>query len=360
MAEPDIYGLADQFRNALLRQERAAASELVRAYGAAWGRIRERLTALTRDIAEVRAAGGTVPMEWLLSQERYRLLLPQVEAELRVFAQFAEHRIIAEQAEAVSAAQAHAGQLMLRGLGPPPVGITVTFARLPAGAVTDLVGFLADGSPLRAILAELGPAAASAVQTALLAGIATGQGPRDIAQAVQRAFGGNLARALTIARTETLRAYRESSRRVYEANSDVLEGWTWHAKLDTGTCAFCWSMHGSLHEVTERFASHPRCRCASVPLTKTWPALGSPGVRETRIEVPAGAQRFARLSTADQHAVLGPAKFAAYQDGAMSLEDVRGFRLDPRWGPVGYERSLRDILGVREAAAFSVRAMRAA
>jgi hypothetical protein len=114
-------------------------------------------------------------------------------------------------------------------------------------------------------------------------------------------------------------------------------------------------MHGTVHRLDERFASHPNCRCSPVPITKTWQEIGQElgvdlsGVRETRGEIEPGPQIFAKLPEDQQRAILGPAKFAAYQAGAIGLEDLRGIRRDPRWGMVGYERSLREVLGAKEA-----------
>lgn len=340
----DIFETADRFRAELLRRERQAATELVRVYGAVWQRIKQRLDDLGEQIQQARARGEEVSPAWLFQFERLQTLQRQVEAEIREFARFAESRIIAEQHEAVQAAQEHAEALMRAGLGEPSPGVTVTFAKLPRDAVQDLVGFLQDGSPLRELLDELGPEASQQVRRALVTGVATGQHPTVIARQVRQALGGNLVRALTIARTEVLRAYRESSRRVYEANRDVMEGWIWHSAANARTCAFCWSMHGSFHRLDERFATHPRCRCAMIPATRSWRDLGFRDVPETRAEVTPGPELFARLPEDEQRAILGPAKFAAYQAGRITLEDLRGFRRDPRWGPVGYERSLREVL----------------
>jgi len=60
-----------------------------------------------------------------------------------------------------------------------------------------------------------------------------------------------------------------------------------------------------------------------------------------------GEERFAALVLADQRAVLGPAKLAAYQAGQLRLADLVGERTAGAWGPVRYERSLRDVLGDR-------------
>ena len=278
-----------------------------------------------------------------------QILQQQTEAEIRQFARFAEQRIVAEQAEAVRAAQEHAEQLAMAGLGEPPVGVMVTFARLPREALTDLVGFLQDGSPLRDLLDELGPEASASIRKALIAGVATGQNPRVIAQQMKQALGGNLVRALTIARTEVLRAYRESSRRTYQANSDVIKGWIWHSALGTRTCPACWAMHGTFHRLDERLDDHVNGRCSAIPVTKTWKELGFKDVPETQVQVGKGTDLFEKLSDADKEKILGKAGFQAYKVGAVKLEDFVGRKVSREWGTMRYTRSLRDILGEREA-----------
>ncbi|MBI2954243.1 MAG: hypothetical protein HYY30_08015 [Chloroflexi bacterium] len=190
MAEPDIFEIAERHRKALLANERKAATEMVYAYGEAWKRIKAQSDDLLRKVAEARAAGQDVKLSWLFQAERLRILQQQAEAEIRRFAQYAEQSIIAQQAEAVRAAQEHVEQLALAGLGEPPPGVTATFARLPTGALTDLVGFTSDGSPLRDLLDELGPEASASVRKALITGVATGQNPRVIAGWMRQALGG--------------------------------------------------------------------------------------------------------------------------------------------------------------------------
>ena len=338
----DLYAIADRFRAELLRRERQAASELVHAYGAAWQRIKRSLEDLGEQITLAQQRGEEVSPAWLLQYDRLQTLQRQVEAEIGAFTAFAEGRIRAGQYWAVQEAQEEAEQLVRAGLGEPPPGVSFTFARLPAGAVQDLVGVLQDGSPLRELLDELGPEASRAVRQALLTGVATGQHPTMIARQVRQELGGNLVRALTIARTEVLRAYRESSRRAYDANSDVVRGWVWHSAANTRTCAFCWSMHGTIHSVDERMATHPRCRCTMVPVTRSWQDLGF-DAPAAAITPAVGTDLFEQLPEAQKRSILGPAKFAAYQEGAITLEDLRGFRRDPRWGLVGFERSLAAI-----------------
>lgn len=62
-----------------------------------------------------------------------------------------------------------------------------------------------------------------------------------------------------------------------------------------------------------------------------------------------GEGPFRGRKAAERRGDLGPAVFATHQAGEPGLEDVVRLRRDPKWRPVGYERSLKDILGEREA-----------
>lgn len=346
---PDITEVVAQFRAGLLRLERRAASEIVRAYGTVWRDLKPAVEYLGQQIEQARERGETVSLDWLFQFERLQSLQRQVEARVAAVVDLLDATVTAEQAEVVAAARRHAEQLIRTSLGRPPVpNVSVSFAQLPAYALQDLVGALQDGSPLRELLDALGEAASREVQRRLIVGVATGLNPVDVARQVREALANNLARALTIARTEILRSYRTASLRTYQANADLVNGWVWRSAADRRTCAFCWARHGSVHPLNEPFATHPRCRCSPAPVTRSWRELGFVTVQSTETPEPTGPELFARLPEATQRAVLGPVKFEAYRSGRIALEDLVGVRRDPRWGPVGYERSLLDAMRAAE------------
>src|SRR4030095_12680785 len=95
-----------------------------------------------------------------------------------------------------------------------------------------------------------------------------GRGPRAVAQEIREGLNGNLTRALKIARTETIRAYREASHRTHQENSDVLEGWIWLSALNSRTCRACIALHGTFHTLDERLKGHVNCRCSQIPAVK--------------------------------------------------------------------------------------------
>lgn len=336
-----LYQVAERQRAALLRGERQAASELVRAYGGVWQRIQARLDALWQAKAAAEADGLAVGDSWLYQFNRLDTLQRQVEAELRMFVEFADPLITRQQGVAVDAALQHSEELV-RTLT-SQAGVSVGWARLPTSAIEDLIGFTADGSPLRELLDALGPAASSSVRAALIQGLALGRGPAAVAREIRQALGGNVARALTISRTETLRAYREATRRSYEVNSDVVDGWIWNCACTERSCAMCWAMHGSVHPHSESLNDHPNGRCSMLPHVKDFPGMAPQALPE------AGPAQFARLTPAQQDGILGKAAGRAYRGGAFKLEDVVGRTFDPDWGPGFRVKSLRELVGQEEA-----------
>jgi SPP1 gp7 family putative phage head morphogenesis protein len=348
---------ANRFRRELLNNERQAASAMVRAYGSSWRAVSLRVDSLQRQIAEAQASGETVSPAWFYQYNRAQSLQAQIEAELRRFSVVAGELTTGTQAAAVEAARRHTAELVDLAAGVRPAGIQVPFDVLPTAALQDLVGFASDGSPLRDVFGEISGGVADRVTDTFAGAIAAGLGPRETAQLIRRQFGTGLVRALLISRTETLRSYREASHRNYERNADVLEGWIWHATLNTRTCAACWAMHGTFHELKERLDDHPNGRCTPVPALKPWKALGY-NIPDNRPKVERGPVIFERLTAAEQERVLGKAAFAAWSDGAVSLEQFAAHRHDRDWGDMVQVASLRSLLGPERAMRY-IRAIRA-
>lgn len=325
--------LARAQRFALLEIDAALARALVDAYARAWQRVRVELDGLAHDIE---AAGKAATPGWLLRQERLRALERRIVDEVAWVARSADGAITAAQWEAVRLAQRHAHAAVMGALGDAPVFLP--FDLVPVEAVRALVGHLADGRPLSLLLDQLGSEAARSVRDALTTGVILGDGTGAIARRARAAFGGNAVRAATVARTETLRAYREGSRAAYQA-SGVVAGWRWVAAVGQSRqpCAFCFARHGSVHPLNAPMATHPNCRCTSVPVLKT--AFGGADDVETGPEV------FAQLTADQQRSVLGRAKYAAYSAGAIGLADLAGTKRTRDWGRIGYEKSLTSIVG---------------
>ena len=76
-----------------------------------------------------------------------------------------------------------------------------------------------------------------------------------------------------------------------------------------------------------------------VPLTKTWEALGFPGIPETRAQVAPGRDWFDTLSDAEQRRTMGKAKWAAWKAGRINWDDLSAEHDDDVYGTMRVEAS---------------------
>lgn len=340
----EIQQLADEFAAAVRARDDAAAARLVASYAEIRARLDARHKALLREIARRRLSGAEVDALLVLQHSWAAQLLAESDRELIGWARDAGDAITAEQRKAVEAATRDQTKLAYLSAQPAPDGVTLQFRRLPKEAIAELVGTLADGSPLADLLDSYGKAMGAASRSALVNGLAQGLNPREIARHMRASMDGDAVRALTVARTESLRAYRESSRRWMAANDDIIGSWVWWSALDKRTCVLCYAQHGTRHPLDEPMATHPNCRCTMLPATKTWAELGFGSVPgDSALTVEAGADKFAELPRDKQRAILGPGKYALYQQGEIELADLVERTSHPRWGPGLRERALRDL-----------------
>lgn len=199
--------------------------------------------------------------------------------------------------------------------------------------------------------------AVQAMRRALITGVATGAHPTEAARSmvdqVGGAFNGGLTRAINIARTEMLDAYRHTSATVHAANADVLDGWTWISTLDLRTCPSCWAMHGTHHPLDQPGPwDHHSGRCARMPKVKSWAELGIPGVEAPDL-TPDAEKVFAALPADDQLAIMGPGRLALLTAGRVSWADLAVRRDNLAWRPSYVPRPVRDLqaLAARRAVA---------
>lgn len=162
--------------------------------------------------------------------------------------------------------------------------------------------------------------AQAAIRVQMSRGIAVGSNPRRAAalavRGIEDRWNGGLERARVIARTEMIDAHRTAAQRTEQANADVVGGWEWLTHGDERTCRACLSMHGSRHEIDEPGPlGHPNCRCARVPVTKTWEELGFPGMRDPVSRTGTAEELVESLSADELRRILGDDGYAAWKAG---------------------------------------------
>lgn len=345
-----VYTQAAQFANALEARENAAELRMLAAWSDAYWGTRQSLDGFLAKMEAAKAAGLPVGLSWGYQEGRLRNVLAETQAQILRYSQQAATVVRGQQRDAIHHAVEEARALTATAVASDLPGLSATFARVNPAVLEAGVGFLQDGSVLAQHLAATMPTdAAAVVREALVQGLSRGKSQDWMRRAATQALGLSHGRAVTILRTESLRAYREASRRTYQANADVVATWTWNAALDARCCIACVLMDGTEHPLDATLDGHPRCRCAMVPRTKTWEELGVPGLDDTRPPVRKGREWLEAQPESVQRGVMGRAKYQAWKDGKITLDDMVGRHQDARWGTMRTERSLKAIQENRNA-----------
>lgn len=320
---------ANRFRRAMNDRDTEAVNSLLLRYREVWEALLPQAKDLTRQIEERRREGKEPSKQWLYRQERYTALMQQIGVQIEAFAQFASVRVRQEIYRSLEEAQADAFSLLDTATG-KEIG---TWNRLPIEALNELLAVTETNGPISALFRALPAQTQTAARLTLLAALAQGHGPAKTTRLLQKATGISATRAATIARTESLRAYRAASLETYRANDDVVTGWMWLAALSQRTCPVCLALHGKRFALEVDFGAHPNCRCTCVPITE-------PG----QVFATTGEDWFREQDAETQRHILGNAKYEAYQRGEITLNDLVGEREDKTWGLVRFEKSLKEAL----------------
>ena len=364
------------FQSRIVRNERRAASEMVRVYVEGWKRVRVKLERLQTEYDRTVERGETVDLSWIYQNSRFSDMQELIGKELSHFSQFAGNKISEEQARVIRESLEFSRDAMILQLGPEyDVPGILRVKSLPTKAIEAMVGVNQSGSPLRALFEGIKLTGAQKASDALIEGMMLGYNPRKIAPMIRDALGVQLSRALTISRTEIMRAQRMATEANYQANADIVKGWRWQAEVN-GACPVCLAMHGTEHPLTEKMSSHPNCRCCQTPLTLSWEEIGEqfgmnfsgvekagPSFEEIAKKYKMTPEQIARyqtrnmigeayfetLSMEEQRKVLGPAKWLAWKDGKFAFGDIVKPTFNATWGEGKGVASLADLMGEKDA-----------
>ncbi len=362
----------EAFQHSILRGERTTASAMVRAYVQSWKRIKTRLAAMQKDYDKSIASGEPVGLNWIYQNSRLADLQMLIGKELSHFTGFAGTKITAAQKKVIAESLTFSRDEMILQLGPQyDVSDFLRVKSLPTSSIEIMVGINQPDSPLKRLLDRINIESSQSASDALIEGMILGYNPRKIAPLIRDALGIQLNRALTISRTEVMRAQRLATEENYKANGDIVQKWRWVAALD-GTCPACMAMHGKEFPLSEKMSSHPNCRCVATPVTLSWEELGkqfgfdfsnvdksgptfeeiakkynmSPEqVARYQNRQMTGESYFNKLTELEQKKLLGPAKYQAYKDGLFEFEKLAKATYSPIWGEGKTVASLKDLLG---------------
>lgn len=260
----NLHDLAAQQRRDILRREQQLADSLDSAYGQMWRSLVHTLLRLLdqmqRAEAAAKAAGLSFNPTLYLQQIRgLDALLIAVQDDMNTFVETARTLLTNQMLPSWQIGQDDALALLRASL---PPGLDIQFGRPSIRAFDLLAGrdYWFKGMTADAVLA---------VRRRLLAGLALGQGPREVARSIELGLRDvSRNRAQVIARSEMIDAYRSAAINTYQENSDVVRGWIWRTAEDERTCPLCRPMDGKKFTLSTPFESkHPQDRCTPIPDT---------------------------------------------------------------------------------------------
>jgi SPP1 gp7 family putative phage head morphogenesis protein len=337
-----LQQVISQYRAQLAAHESTATRALQTAHAHTVAKIQPHLDTLYKQIGDAQASGTPVSPSWLYQANRLKTTKQLISGEIDQYGALAKTTTNQLQRTGVQIGEA-SGMAQLNAT--KTSGIAYSFGTPSQGAMESIVGATQKGSPLADLFDGFGAEAAEQAGQSLITGITLGDNPRRIASMVASALDISRWRALTISRTEMIRAYRLSNQDIFRANDDVVDSWVWISALDARCCAVCIAMHGTIHPLSEDMGSHPNCRCTPTPRTKDWSAILGRDIGISNPEPLQGSDWFDNQSESTQRAILGSnAAYDAYSNGA-SLSDFVGKSSDPDWGDSVYQRSAKDVSG---------------
>lgn len=257
----DVYDYAAQYREELLALDAKAARQMADAYRKAYAVMQARLKAVTDQIDEWPYEWPEVPGNWVFQQERWKSFYNSIRDEVAAYNKVAHGVTTDAQGGAIELGINHMRGLARQAFGSgfeKYMGNAYTFAKPNDAAMRAMVGFTQAGAPLASLFDRIAPEAQALAIEKMRTAIAIGQNPATLARSMQGPLGIPMWRSLTIARTETLRTYREAQRQTVLENADVLEGWVWHSARDARTCEVCWAMTGKVFPIVDgQIAAEP-------------------------------------------------------------------------------------------------------
>lgn len=343
-----LLQITNQFKQQLLQHNAKAEAAIASAYRQTLATIQPALDKLYKQMTDALATGNQINIAWLQEANRLETIKKMISGQMSHFGALSQ-TVVGQMQQTGVKLGLDAALAQLDASKPPSVDWS--FGVPSPKAISNIVGATQAGSPLADLFAGFGQEAATNAAGVLHRAIILGDNPRAIAGQMQQALGVSHARALTIARTEMLRAYRDAAMETYRANDDVVGGWIWSAALSARTCPACLAMNGTKHPLSEQFGSHPNCRCAPIPETKSWSDILGPlgidtsGIKETTVQIQSGSDWFDQQDESVQKQILGKGGYDMWKNNDnISLGDFVKKSSDPDWGNSIQVRPLKELV----------------
>jgi SPP1 gp7 family putative phage head morphogenesis protein len=317
----ELDRIIERHQEALQARDQATLAEMARRWRALEASLEPQMELLAQEIQQ-RGLRRTNPGQ-IARMERYQTLLAQVREQIALYSQTAAPYLAQQQGQYAQLGLFDSAQYF-------DAAAMTAFNRLPVEALNIAIGLAGDGTPLQELLARTWPDAVDRLTQELINGLGEGLGPREVARRMVRGTGASLTRAQTIARTETLRVYREASRQQYAAAG--VEQWIRIEAKDRRTCPGCLALDGTRYPMDQRPYDHPNGRMTLIPDLSGLPARQS--IQEWFRSQPEEQQR---------EQLQSPRRYEGLVRGKFAWEDMAKIVDDPVWGPSVQVRPLSEL-----------------
>lgn len=345
---PDTLRLLDGMRISMNQPVDAAAERIILAWATAWNELTPEWDAALADLIAT-SRDGRWPSRQQVS--RARRAQQALEATRQAIFDLAEQMpvTVTQALPTMTQDAADWSRRIAASQFPPVAGsatqVIGTFGRLDTRALAAIVERTT--RQVTSLSLPLTDQMTRAMRSALIRGMAVGDNPRTVAAdmltRLEGAFNGGRNRALVIARTEMLSAYREANRIGEDSMADVLQGWTWCCQLDRRTCPSCLAKHGTEHKLSEPGPyDHQQGRCARLPMTKSWKDLGF-DVVEPKSILPSSRDWFDAQPQEDRLFIMGKTRLDLLDSGKVSWDDLTTKRATPGWRDSWAPTPIKDL-----------------
>lgn len=320
-----------QFKADLVARDADTIYHMAQRWASLEGALEANIQLLILELKEMQAAGLAFTIQDVYRLERYQKLLVQMQVEMASYNLWAGEYIADNQRRMAVLGINNATELIQISL--LEIGSQAFFDKLPIEAVELMIGNAGKGGPVYTLLQDAYPLAADQMTDALIRNVALGIGPGVTATEMMAGVAGGLNHALTVARTEQLRVYREASRQQYVL-SGAVRGYKRMASRSGNTCALCLILDGEIYPTSDLMSVHPNDRCAMVPLVK--------GVKDPEWE--SGIDWLTKQDPALQQQILGKGTHELWEKGDLDLMDLVNKTEHEIWGPSLKRVPLRDLV----------------
>lgn len=314
----NIVDTAKEFKNKALELDATVLFTIEREYAKSFKKLVAEYEELAKEVKEK----GVATDVQLLQMARVKELAAQTDEELKKLHQKAADLTEKAQAGMINIGTAQAETLVTAVTSTP-------WNVINKAAFLETIGYTSGKSPLLEILNKNSPySAKEAIVSTLRHGVLAGHNPKKVADSMKKAGYTDLRHAKIVARTEMMRAYRQSSLESYRENK--IKEVVWLADRSTRTCAACWAMDGKRFKIDQVPNDHPCGRCTQMPVV-----LDIDGEEATDIPEMKGwssEEMFFKLSEKEQIKIMGKGRLEQLKAGKLKWRDIAGTKQSDKWG----------------------------